>query len=206
MKAKLFGTVIELSYTLTAAITAVIILDGSSSVFICLLSALMHELGHIMMLRHFGAMPERIKLSLFDAAIIDRKKALRKNNQELFVILAGIAVNYISAAIGMGIYHFVKQDWMMTFVTAHLTLGIFNSLPVDSLDGGQAILIILTSRFSQERAETILVIISIIVIVPIACGGFLLLFYTRYNFTLLLAAMYLTALLFLKNKKRLLRK
>ena len=107
MKARLFGTVFELSYPLTAAITAVIILDGSAAVFICLLAAAMHESGHIIMLRHFGTMPEKIKLSLFDAAIIDRKKSLRKNSQELFVILAGIAVNYLSVIAGMIIYHFV---------------------------------------------------------------------------------------------------
>lgn len=201
MKLRLFGTVFELSYPLAAAITALIILDGSESVFICLLAAVMHESGHIAAMRLFGDMPERIRLSLFDAAIIDRKKSLRNGRKEIVIVLSGIAVNYLSAAAGLVLYLFLKQEWLIAFVTAHLALGLFNSLPVDSLDGGQAVMILLLHFFSPERSERILTVISAAILIPVACAGFLLLFHTRYNFTLLFAALYLIAIMFLKNKK-----
>lgn len=206
MRLRLFGTVVELSYPLAAAVTAMLILDRSAAVFACLMAALLHELGHICALKRFGAMPERIRLSLFDAAIIDRKKLLRKNSREIIVVLAGVAANYVFAAAGTGLYLLVKNEWLLTFASANLVLGLFNSLPVDSLDGGQALMMILTFFFSYKTAEAILLTVSVLILAPIACAGFLLLFYTRYNFTLLTATLYLVSVIFLRNKKRLLQK
>ncbi|MBQ9461534.1 MAG: hypothetical protein IJU51_06430 [Clostridia bacterium] len=181
------------SYPLVCIMTAVMILDRSCLVVLCFLAALMHETGHLAALAHFHAAPDTIKLTLFDVAIIDNKKALRKASQELVVILAGVSVNFISAAIAYSVYSCLGGQELLVFSQAHLTLGLFNSLPVYSLDGGQALSLLLEKRFSPGKADRIIMAVSLVFLFPMALWGFLILFQTRYNFTLLLASVWLIA-------------
>ncbi len=192
---------VELSYPLVAIMTAVIILDRSMSVIVCFAAAIMHESGHIIALRRCGAMPERVKLTLFDIAIIDQKKYTRSYGQELVVVLAGVTVNFAMALLFLIFYRITEVETLMLLCSANLGLGIFNSLPVDSLDGGQALLIILCRFLSPRTASIVLDVISFIILIPAACIGFFVLLNSQYNFTLLITALYLIALILLKHKK-----
>ena len=87
----------ELSFPLVALMTAVIIFDTSMSVIICFAGVIAHEAGHLLALRHFGSYPQKIKLTLFDIAIIDRKKTTLSDKAEIIITLAGVTVNFILA-------------------------------------------------------------------------------------------------------------
>ncbi len=191
MKLRFGRITFVVSYPLVGLMTAVIILDRSYSVLLCFLAAVLHELGHIATLELLHSPPDTIRLTLFDIAIVDNKKALRGTRRNLAVILSGAAVNYLFAALSYIV--FLSTGWkeLSVFTAAHLTLGIFNSLPVCSLDGGQALNIILQRRFDPEMCDRIMKIVSLIFLFPMALWGFLLLLQTRYNFTLLLASAWL---------------
>lgn len=191
----------EMSFPLVALMTAVIIFDTSMSVIICFISVIMHESGHLLALKHYGSYPQKIKLTLFDIAIIDRQKITRNDHAELVITLAGVTVNFIMAGIFYLLFFFFRNEFLETFFMTNLTLGLFNSLPVDSLDGGQALLILLSKHFSPFHAVRILDILSFIILVPTAFMGFLVLLRSKYNFTLLLTALYLITIILLKNKK-----
>ena len=89
------------------------------------------------------------------------------------------------------------------FLDTNFTLGLFNILPIDSLDGGQALFILLSMKFSPFTSMKILDIISFMILIPVAVMGFLVLLQSKYNFTLLLTALYLIAIILLKNRKSL---
>ena len=189
---------IELSFPLVALMTAVIIFDTSMSVIICFAGIIGHETGHILAMRHFGSYPQKIKLTLFDIAIIDRKKITLSDNAELIITLAGVTVNFILAIIS---YFFIQNPYIEIFFNTNLTLGLFNSLPIDSLDGGQALFILLSKKFSAFTSVKILDTVSFIILIPLAVMGFLVLLRSKYNFTLLLTALYLISIILIKNKK-----
>lgn len=191
----------EISFPLTALMTAVIIFDTSLSVVICFAGVILHETGHLLALRHYRSSPEKIKLTLFDIAIVDRKKNTRTDTAELVITLAGVTVNFIMAALFFFLYGIFPSQPLEMLCMTNLTLALFNILPVDSLDGGQALLIILTKFLSPYRAAMVLDIISFMILIPTAVSGFLLLLRSKYNFTLLLTALYLITLILLKNKK-----
>ena len=88
----------------------------------------------------------------------------------------------------------------MMFVSAHLTLGVFNSIPVSTLDGGQALLILLQHRMSPYRANRILDVLSLVILFPLAAAGFWVLLRSKYNFTLLAVSLYLIAVVLLKKQ------
>ena len=193
----------ELSYPLVALMTLVIIFDTSMSVIICFVSVIAHELGHILALKYYGAYPKRIKLTLFDIAILDCQKITRKCKDELIITLAGVTVNFILAIISYIFLKITSNYYIQIFFDTNMTLGLFNILPIDSLDGGQTLLIILESKFSPAKADLILEIISFIILLPVLIMGFLVLLQSKYNFTLLLTALYLIAIILLKNRKSL---
>ncbi len=191
----------EMSFPLVALMTAVIIFDTSMSVILCFASVILHETGHLLALKYYGSFPDRMKLTLFDIAIIDRKKNARSDKAELVITLAGVTVNFMIAGLFFFLFRFFQEKTLETFYITNLTLALFNSLPVDSLDGGQALLILLGKILSPYHAVKVLDIISFIILIPTAVLGFLVLLQSKYNFTLLLTAMYLMTLILLKNKK-----
>lgn len=171
--------------------TAAVLLDRSCSILLCFAAAVLHELGHIIMLVRFRSPPRTIRLTLFDIAIADRNKSLRDSKRELAVILAGPAVNLVFAGLSFALCRLSGTELLSLFGTAHLALGVFNSLPVCTLDGGQALLILLSMHFPPQKADRILTAVSLAFLFPTAVLGFLLLLKTRYNFTLLLASLWL---------------
>ena len=191
----------EISFPLVALMTAVIIFDTSMSVMICFASVIAHETGHLLAMKHFGSYPQKIKLTLFDIAIIDRKKITRSNKAELIITLAGVTVNFILVIISYFLINIFQNPYIEMFLDTNFTLGLFNILPIDSLDGGQALFILLSMKFSPFTSMKILDIISFVILIPVAVMGFLVLLQSKYNFTLLLTALYLIAIILLKNRK-----
>lgn len=192
---------IELSFPLVAIMTAVVIFDTTMSVVICFIAIIMHETGHLTALAFYHSFPKKIKLTLFDIAIVDSGKYTRNYKQELTVVLAGVAVNFVFAVIFYVAFRCTNFMFFRNIAMSNASLGVFNILPVDSLDGGQALFIILSKHFSIYKTSMILDIISFIVLIPVACIGFIMLFRSKYNFTLLLTALYLIAIILLKRKK-----
>lgn len=193
MKIKTGSLVWEISFPLAAVMTAVILYDSNMSVSICFLSVLIHEAGHLAVMRFFGISPERIRLTLFDFAIVDRSKTSISSGRETAVILAGICANLLTAAAAMP----WSGETAEKIVSTNLTLAAFNGLPIGNLDGGQALSLILCRLMSIDRAIYVSRIISVIFLVPLTALGFIVLFRTGYNFSILLTALYLAAMLYM---------
>ena len=195
------STVFEMSYPLVVCMTAILLIDRTMSVVICFLSAILHELGHIAALRVFGCCPEKITLTLFDIAIGCSKKDLLPTSKDIIVTLSGVTVNYLCAAAGHILFILTGCDYFHTFECASLTLGIFNSMPVESLDGGQALLLILCEHTTLIKAQRILTVISFLILFPCALTGAYILLRSRYNFTLLISSLYLIAVILFRDRK-----
>lgn len=188
MKFKLFSTAFEVSFLTVAIMSAVIILDSSFKVTACIFSAVIHECGHIAAMRFFSITPSRIKLRLFDI-VIDAKTD--KNFISDFVItLCGPLANLVFAVV----FYFFSD----TLFIANLTIGIFNLLPVETFDGGHALSLLLSRKLSLSTTKNLIKILTLIILVPIFLSGILVLFYSKYNYSLLLISLYLVAILFLK--------
>ena len=181
----------EVSFPLVALMTAVVVFDTTMSVLICFISAFMHELGHIAAMRYYNSPPKTIKLTLFDIAITNTYKAVRSRKEDIIITLAGVTMNFISAAIGYTVHLFTGSEFCRLFALSHITLGAFNLLPVDSLDGGQALMIILSYFYPPDKAVRIINILSLMILFPLALAGFYILIVSGCNFTLLLTALYM---------------
>lgn len=190
---------VRLSLPLVAMMTAIIIFDTTQTILLSCLSAVLHEAGHLAAMYKYRSFPKEIRLSLFDIAIIDSKKGRRSLKQELTIVLAGVFMNLVFAVLTYCIYLLTQSDIMLVAACSNIVLLVYNILPVESLDGGQALYLILTSKLSQKTSQIILEIVSLIILIPTAIFAFYVLLVSKYNFTLLLTTLYLIALVLLKK-------
>ncbi len=190
MKLKIADVPVEISYTLICIAAVCVILNIFEGLVWCALAVIIHESGHLLAMLKCGHAPERIKISAFEIKIFDSKRQSRSEKQNFFIIFSGPAVNFI-CFIPFYLLYLLGNEYVLPFAISNLSVGMFNSLPVLSLDGGQLIYIILRQRVGADKAERIVDIITFITIFPLAALGFIVLFDSKYNFSLLFVCVYL---------------
>lgn len=190
MKLKIADVPVEISYTLICIAAICIILNIFEGLVWCALAVIIHESGHLLAMLKCGHAPERIKISAFEIKIFDSKRQSRSEKQNFFIIFSGPAVNFI-CFIPFYLLYLLGNEFALPFAISNLSVGLFNLLPVLSLDGGQLIYIILRQRVGADKAERIVDIITFITIFPLAALGFIVLFDSKYNFSLLFVCVYL---------------
>lgn len=201
MSFTLFGCNIKVSYPLVAALTAIFIFDRSGSALICCLAAFCHEMGHLTMMALCRTRTNQIKLGLFDVKISDAGKYQRSFPCEMAVILGGVAFNLLFGGISHVLFLLSGWDVFSLFTSANLFLAAFNLMPIESLDGGNALYLLFLRHMRHEIAVKAVDILSFIVLLPLAAAGFFVLLQSKYNFTLLFTSCYLMGIILLKNTK-----
>lgn len=201
MKLKIFGIEIRLSFIPAALLSVLIVLDQSGNLCCCLLSAILHELGHIIAMCRRNCKPEKIVIKLFDIQIIDGKRSFCSQKDSLVIVLSGALTNFALSLISAILYYFFEIEILYLFTIVNFLTGAFNLLPVSNLDGGQALYLLLSRKFSEKSTERIIDALTVILILPTAILGFVVLFQSKYNFSLLLISIYLVLSLILKRSR-----
>ena len=178
-----------IGYEVAAAVTAVLLLDREYRILCCFFAAAVHELGHVMMMRLCKVRVRRVRLRLFDT-LIEADDAPTVS-ADVLITLGGPLANLVFAA--------VLCPFSLRFGLPHLALGIFNLLPVMSLDGGCLLSIFLLMKYSPRVSDTVIKATTFVILLPLMTAGMFVLFNSGYNYSLLFCSLYLTAILFLKK-------
>lgn len=188
MSFRIGKTAFFLGYEVAAAITAVLILDRENRVICCIAAAVLHELGHILTMRLFHLRVRAVSVRIFDVLI----EAERPTTfcSDLCITLGGAAMNLLCALL-FAAFH---RDLFY----ANLAIGLFNLLPVMSLDGGRVFYLFLSRRFLPKTCAVILRFTTFIFLIPLLTAGLLLLFRSGYNYSLLAISLYLLAVFIFK--------
>ena len=200
MNLSFFKIKLEISYLLLSFLAIIVIAEIFNNFLWCISAVVIHELGHIIPMCIFGYRPEKIKFSLFEISITDNTRQKRSFWQNFFIILFGPFVNFI-CFISFYLLYLYGKDFYLPIAIANLSVGLFNILPVLSLDGGQLLYLILCRKITERNAERVVDILTFIFIFPLFALGFLLLFNSKYNFSLLFVCVYLIFSLVLKNNR-----
>lgn len=156
--------------------------------------ALLHELGHFVMLRCLGGRVARMSLTVFGACMevapVPRLTYLR----EALVCLAGPGTNFLAAAVCALL---CRQGWdLYLAVGCHVILGLFNLLPAGMFDGGQTVYLLMLQFNTVERALRVRSVLTGLTGALLLLGGVWLFLATGYNLTVLLCGGCVVGMLF----------
>ncbi|MEG6572383.1 hypothetical protein V6C21_07695 [[Clostridium] cellulosi] len=180
------------------------ILDRSGLAGLGLLCVLIHESGHIMAIELLKVQVDRIEFRLFGINIVLKKGTTVSYRQEILLALAGCAANLLACIPLYVLYKFgIGGKFTGTLLLFNLLLGGFNLMPVVSLDGGRALESYLCLKTNYQKAERIIMILSLIFLIPTAAAGFYIVMQTGYNISLAAAAVYIFVALVIKSGKKL---
>jgi len=175
---KLFGIAVYLHFTFLLLLTFLgfyywrsnqnmeTALEGFAVIIALFGCIVLHELGHALMARRFGIKTSDITL-LPIGGVARLEKMPEKPMQELWVALAGPAVNVVIAMvliIGLtvtGNFSPVEKievtggSFWEQLIMLNLFLVVFNLLPAFPMDGGRALRALMALRLGRRRATAI---------------------------------------------------
>jgi Zn-dependent protease len=136
------------------------VLSYSVAVFTCVV---LHELGHALMARRFGASTIRILL-LPIGGMAEFDHIPEKPKHEILIALAGPAVNLLLVVLlfAFGVRFPAGWDVLLFPLTVaelgrhlfvmNVAMGLFNLLPIFPMDGGRVFRALMATRFSYLKA------------------------------------------------------
>lgn len=124
---------------------------------------LIHEMGHFAMMKLFKYKDVQMLFVPFMGAFVKGNRDNEKQTQSILVILAGPIPGII---IGITLLYFgqgSKQEWIGDLAFLFLFLNSLNLIPLDPLDGGQLLKILVNKN--QDRFQLVFSFISSIVLI-----------------------------------------
>lgn len=129
-------------------------------------SVLLHELGHSLVSRRFGI--KTIEIVMFPIGGVARLERNPKPREELWISIAGPAVNAVIAAVILGTMAWrgelpnpatlkdpAQISLWLKIAGGNMILAVFNLLPAFPMDGGRILRSILALRRTEEEATRI---------------------------------------------------
>ncbi len=193
MRLKINSFYIYISFPSIALISIMILSNFMTSYFLCLIAIIIHETGHLLFMVLLKCYPAGIEIKSFNIKIIKKFRYKEKYYKDILITLAGPVFNILSFSV------FLNFNSKLSYI--NLFVGLFNLLPAASLDGGQLIYLFLRKRFSAEISTKITDIITIITAFPVCLSGIMILFSSKYNFSLLFIGLYLFLSVFIREEK-----
>ncbi len=166
MTVKLFGVLIRFHPLLTV-LTAVYLLSGRFSAFLCSFLALaLHEGGHLLVLRALRLRVNDIEITPFGGLMEAHGQDALTGGKAFLLAAAGILVNALFAFLSVQAYALSILTFSVAqeFLRANLALLFINLLPVLPLDGGRMAQAVLR-RFFDETA-----VIRWLTVLATVCG------------------------------------
>lgn len=191
MQLELSRTRVEFSLSFIIVVTLMLLFFDEKIVLFSVASSLLHECGHLIAIRLCGERIEKVVFGAFGLRIERCTFTKVSYKSEVVIALGGITVNYIIFVLCLFIYLLSEDITVAIFGVINLFIGLFNSVPIKSLDMGKVILSLIKVKRSEEEAERIVTVISFIFSL---CFLFFTVFYCvliGLNFSLIVVSLYL---------------
>ncbi len=188
------GTALHIEFSFFAAAALVGLLGGSILVVEIMTAGLLHELGHLFVLRCFGRHVRCVEFCGVGVTILP-ESSCGAYWEDVLVLLFGPAVNLVFGSVCL------LCCGVTEYAMIHIGLGVFNLLPYRCLDGGSVLRALLRAKECPEThvgwiENTICLLFSISIIL-------LLGMHRIWQFSWIAMAAYLTTMqMFSKEGRR----
>ncbi len=151
-----------------------------------LVSAALHEAAHLAVMRWLGSKPQSVRLIPGGINIAERD--INTPPRQALILAAGPFSNLLLALLSSG-----------DLKHLNILLFIFNMLPVEGLDGGRLLGIMITALWGNQAAVITVKALTLLLAVLFLSGFLWLLAVGKSNYSLIVFSLYLVSSLFLKK-------
>ena len=180
---------------------SVAMFDRSMQTAAALTAALLHELGHIAVIKLCGMRLTSLTVLPYGIEMTTDRRPC-SFYEDLAVNAAGCAVNLISAplfqALG-SVIHGELGEFFLLLSASSVALGILNAFPIISLDGGCVLESVLALLIPPQKVYGIVRAISFIFLILLWIFATYVFMFSGYNYSLFAMALWLFSRIFLSH-------
>ncbi len=202
MKFNAFGVKLIIKYPAIAVICLAMFTSYKDDLLIplCLLSSVIHEAGHLLFICRFVGKPDSIIINPGEIKINSNLSGV-SYTQDIIITLAGVAFNFFTSVLSYLLYLMFSAELFFDFALCNVCIGTFNLLPVKTFDGGQLLYNFLLRKLSAGTSDKIINIITMLIVIPLATVAFYVLLTSKFNYTLLIVAIYAISIIISKEMR-----
>ena len=201
MRFSVRGVSVKIDFLFAACVTFLMSFNINDEIRYAILFSLLHEAGHLLAIVLCGEKPDTVRFGIFGMTIIRKNDITQDYKKEFITAVSGHRMNFFLLFVFVLLYAFDSKDIFLEMAAINLIIGLFNIMPVFSLDGGRALESLLLERLPSDKSEKIITAVSVVFLVPMNFFGFYILIKSGYNFTFLAISIYLSVMLFIKNSR-----
>lgn len=159
---------------------------------------ILHEMAHFCAAMFIGLTPHYIAFFPFGVNLKLKNSIVSSLSDEVILYLSGPLLNAILAFASL---FFAENKYFLQFYYQNLGLFLFNILPITPMDGGILTKKILASRVGYNNSERILKFTSFVLILFLLTIQLYLLCQNKFNFSILMASVFLAGNIFTTKEK-----
>ena len=172
-------------------------INFSMYALIILACIIIHELGHIILIKLAGFRILNIEIAPCGVNIIIN--GIAPYRTDILIAVGGPAFNIVAASITLIVIQGAGNSTALMFVfLTNIIYAALNLFPVTSLDGGRILACVLKIYMPESSARTVFAVISGIFLVLLSLCALFILMLTGYNFSLVLLCSYLFYTIYFK--------
>lgn len=156
---------------------------------------IIHELAHIITAAKLGVKADKLEIMPFGVTGRLKTDMISSPSDELKIAAAGPVSNAVMALASIVLYNraVVSQDTAYYLAALNCCIGILNAVPALPLDGGRMLRAYLTLRLGYIKAYNIAMLVTKLSAAALFAAGIILLFISRFNFSVIMISCFLTA-------------
>lgn len=143
--------------------------DRADFVFFLVLVLLVHEFGHFSMMKRFNYENVRMLFIPLMGAFVQGSKDRYSQTESLLVVIFGPFPGIILGSVGLYMSGVYQMDWLLLLSFIFIFVNAINLLPIDPLDGGQILKLIVI-----RQRDLYLMIFALISSLTLIVVGFLM--------------------------------
>lgn len=195
MSFRFLGVRFYISVPFTVMLAALLFMDKSGLMSVSLAAVVIHEAGHILVMKLLKCAPSLISFNFQGMLISGVKFCSAKEN--ILIALSGPIANILFSLVFYCLYLLSSLYSFAVFAAVSFLVGLLNILPIKGLDGG-TVLRELCSLLFSKNGGIIFSLISVFSAVAVILLGIIGLIKNKDNPSLLLLGIYLLILNLLK--------
>ncbi len=154
----------KIDFTFALTVTLMLIFCHKETVLLCLMSSLLHEAGHLILMYISGQKVISVTFGAFGVRIDRLSKTASSYKNEAIIAFGGIGVNLLIAFTSAVYYNFTHCSFAVSLMAVNIFIAIFNSIPIDTLDMGRVLRYTLLCLYDESRCHIIMKTVSAVAV------------------------------------------